>query len=298
MKTLTTNRLRTGAFTTTAALVALLAIGCSEKGTDSAAATANINEDVAESVASSTGSDDGGLTDQMADAVSLANGEVPAAPKFAGETMLAAAAPTYDAGTGLWSQSFTRERGLQTGLYYAFVSRTYTWRFLNQNGQFQQFYVTGSDTARTIQFNIVDGDGRHKTPRLSQVLTGILGSWVVSNANSDTVTLNGSYSRSAIDTIKTRRAIRTYDHDLSKTISNVRIDRNGSQLLDRRISGVVTGTYNADITFQTISVYNERSVSRSYTVTYNGDGTATVVINGASFTIILQTGELATDEAL
>lgn len=298
MKTWFMNRLRTGVITAMSSSLLMLAVGCSEKGTDPAFLTATVDEDVAESVASSTGSDNGGLTDQMADAVALANGSTPAAPRYNGEQMLAASAPTYDASTGLWTQSFTRERGLQAGLYYAFISRTYTWRFLNANGLAQQFYITGADTATTIQFNIVDGDGQHKTPRVSQLLTSLAGSWVVTNANKDTVTLNGTYSRSALDTIKTRRAIRTYDHALSKTISNVLIDRSGAELLERRISGVVVGSYAADITFQSSSVYNERSVNRTYTVTYNGDGTATVVINGKNFTIIIDAGELVTDEVM
>src|ERR1039457_2646106 len=93
----------------------------------------------------------------------------------------------YDSTTGWWTITVTRARGNVLGFYYADYSRIYQDQFLNNNGQFQKFYIVpdGStfDTAYTFNHKIVSGSGILKTPKVSHQLTGLSGAWAVTGTN-------------------------------------------------------------------------------------------------------------------
>ncbi len=154
-----------------------------------------------------------------------------------------------------------------------------------------QYWTNGTDTAYSVQFDIVSGSGEHRTLRVSQQLTGLSGSWVATGVNTDTVTINGTYSRSAVDTITTPFATRTLNHSISMNFVDLKGPRGSRLDLSQNLSGTVTGEYQAQVTFQRGTAYRERSVDRNFTIVL-GDGSASISLDGKHFMSNVQTGDL------
>ena len=271
----------------------LLVLGC-EKSTDPA--TDTTTQDAAESIASAIGEDNGGVLDQLGDLALLcspsglqnfsmasANGGSLAKGGQVPDTLY------YDTITGYWTIEVSRERSEMFGLYYANFSRIYEVQFRNSAGQPQQFYVVGSDTARSVNFRILGGTGYARSPRWNHTLTDILADWTVTNAHTNILTVNGSYSRSAIDTLLTYNGVRAADHALDMTISDVTGPRGNRNNISVATSGQLSGTYAGTITFISGTAYGERDFTRNFTVVFN-NGTATITVNGRTFTSDLKTG--------
>jgi hypothetical protein len=265
--------------------VSLFSSGCSDNPVESVV-TESPDSDVAMSLASAVGEEDGGVADQIGDLTEFIGPE--AVAKISSENSVV---KSYDSVTGTWTIEIMHQRGLETGLYYAHVERTYLLRYRNKLGEPMQYWTNGVDTAYSVLFDIVSGSGRHWTPRLSQALTGLSGSWVATGCNTDTITINGSYFRSAVDTLTTARATRTLDHSLQMNLVNV-VGPRGSRLnLAEKISGTVTGTYQAEATFQRGEAYRERNINREFSINL-GDGTSTIIVNGVNYKGDIQTGDI------
>lgn len=279
------------------ALAALALAACQNDDPMSSNDSLNATEDAAESIASAVGADNGGATDQLSDVIELAGTSGLQKPsevllgKYSEPNAIASIDTSYDPVTGTWTLRLERERGNPNGIPYAEISRTYTYQFLNKNGQPQKYWKTGADTAYTIKFNIVEGTGTHRTRRLSQELTGLSGNFTATGVNTRLVTINGTYSRSAVDTITTRNAMRTLDHTLNLTFTNVQGPRGSRLDLSRKISGTVSGTYTAKVTFQRGESYGETTINRSFTINLGG-GNANLNVSGKSFEADLTSGEL------
>jgi hypothetical protein len=256
--------------------------------------TTEATEDAAESIASAIGSENGGVVDQLRDVMELASfGRLHAQ----GEDGLSKASgfgkidTSYDETTGTWTLKLSRERGDPNGIPYAQISRTYTYQFLNKNGQPQKYWKVGADTAYTIKFNIVDGTGTHRTRHLSQRLTGLSGALTATGVNTRLVTINGTYQRSAVDTITTREAVRTLDHTLKLTLTNVQCPVGQRSESVRKLTGTISGTYNAYVTFQRGESYGEKTINRTFTIDLS-EGKADIDIRGLKFKGDLMLGEL------
>ncbi|KAA0226114.1 hypothetical protein EDS67_20665 [candidate division KSB1 bacterium] len=279
------------------ALAALALVACQNDDPVSSNDSLNATEDAAESIASAVGADNGGATDQLSDVIELAGASGLQKPaevllgKYSEPNTIASIDTSYDPATGTWTLRLERERGNPNGIPYAEISRTYTYQFLNKNGQPQKYWKVGADTAYTIKFNIVEGTGTHRTRRLSQQLTGLSGSFTATGVNTRLVTINGTYFRSAVDTVTTRNAVRTLDHALNLTFTNVQGPRGSRLELSRKISGTVSGTYTAKVTFQRGESYGETTINRSFTINLGG-GNATLNISGKNFEADLTSGEL------
>lgn len=272
-------------------LAALVWTGC-DKSTDPVD-EAVLDEDVATAVAGAVGEDGGGAADQVNDAASLAStGGIPASAALTnapyGADGVAAIDTVYDAASGWWTATLTRTR-LAPGVgYAAYVYRVYQYQFLNSGGTAQRRYIVNGDTARTINFKILRGIGYHRTPRRVHRLDSLSGNWVVTNAHLPTVTITGStdtYYRHGIDTLTTPAATRTHDNVLR--ITDLQVTR--TRGLTPSVSGTMSGTYEATITFLRGEVYREKSVSREFTVTYTGDETR-VGVGGRNFRFDRQFG--------
>lgn len=279
------------------ALAALALAACQNDNPVSSNDSLNATEDAAESIASAVGADNGGATDQLSDVIELAGASGLQKPaevllgKYSEPNTIASIDTSYDPVTGTWTLRLERERGNPNGIPYAEISRTYTYQFLNKNGQPQKYWKTGADTAYTIKFNIVEGTGTHRTRRLSQELTGLSGSFTATGVNTRLVTINGTYFRSAVDTLTTRNAVRTLDHALNLTFTNVQGPRGSRLELSRKISGTISGTYTAKVTFQRGESYGEKTINRSFTINLGG-GNANLNISGKNFEADLTSGEL------
>ena len=281
------------------AMAVFVLAGCDKNDPASSNENATVaTEDAAESIASAVGSDNGGAMDQLADIAELASiagiqGDGGAALGKGEQT--ADIDTSYDPGTGTWTVVISRERGNPDGPYYAAFSRTYTYQFLNKDGQPQKYWLVRNggqvDTAYTIKFNIVEGTGTHLTPRLSQQLTDLSGAFTATGTNTPLITINGTYSRSAVDTITTRNSVRTLDHTLSLNFIDIKIPRGPRATYATQITGTITGNYTATATFQRGDLYREKNIDRDFTITLSG-GNARIRMNGLDYFGDLLRGEL------
>jgi hypothetical protein len=279
------------------AFATLVMMGCDKSNPVSATDDMNATEDAAESIASAIGSDDGGMADQLSDVVELASRSGIQAQSSAGLDKYSNAAEfakidtSYDPATGTWTLKLSRERGNPNGVPYAQISRTYTYQFLNKNGEAQRYYIVGGDTAYTINFNIVEGTGTHRTNRLSQKLTGLSGNFVATGVNTRLITINGNYQRSAVDTITTRNSVRTLDHTLKLSFTDVQVPAGRRFEHRRKITGTISGNYTAFVTFKSGESYSEKNINRDFTIEL-GDGECNIHIRGLKFVGDLLLGEL------
>ena len=271
-------------------LIALALGGCS--GDDPAAPTATITaeKDAATAIAADLGADDGGLMDQLGDAVGFAGGADMFAMHGGCEGLRNA---VYDDATGTWTITVERERGDPDGVPYASFLRVYTLRFLDADGLAQQRYVVESDTARTIEFAILSGEGLHRTLRLEQTLLSLEGEFAVTNAHEPLVTINGWYARSGRNVLEVPRFLRTHDSTLQLELIDVVAPRGAGRDLAEAVSGTVTGTYEALITVTRGDAYTEREILREFTVELgDGEGLMTMARSAHQYRARLRTGEL------
>jgi hypothetical protein len=253
------------------------------------------DQDVAESVAGTVGENTGGAVDQIGDVSMIAS--LGGLSKTADFEDAAVIDKSYNDTTGFWTVHLIREHGSPNGLNYAYAERTYTFQFLNKDDNFQKYYITGSDTAYTIKFNIVSGSGRHKTRRLSQELLELNGAWVITNANQPNITINGSYHRAATDTIRTFQKTRTHYHTTDLTFIDIVTTRASRWQFGKKLSGTITGHYHSEVTFDGPRGYSEKTVDRDFTIVFGNDS-ATITINGNEYKFNISTGELSGDAGM
>ena len=249
------------------------------------------NQDAAESVASDLGQNSGGTVDQIADLSTIATAENQLA--FTGLAKASASVKSYDAtynsSLGVWTISVIRN--FNNGQYLADVERVYQVQFLNSAGDAQMFYVSRGDTADTVKLDIISGSGKHTSPRLSQELKDLSGSLVATNIKSGIMTINGSYLRSAVDTLTTMNATRTLDHTLTLTVTNLTCPVGAKDNAYQYLSGTINGTYNAEASFINGSGYSNRAISHEINLVF-GEGEAAITINGETYTADIEAGEL------
>lgn len=277
-------------------MVAASAMLAAMVGCDSSTAvddTVSANADVAESLAKLTAEDTGGLVEQVGDVMELAtvgdiHGQSDAiAAKFDSFTV----ERSYDEATGTWTISVSRELGDPEGERYLSFSRTYQVQFLNEGGAPQKFFVTASDTAHAISFVIVEGSGTLTTPHISAQRENITGEWMATGVNTDTVTLNGTYGRSGGHTITSLEAVRTLDYELSLEVVDLVGPKGSRRDLSQKLSGTITGQYDATATFERGDAYREREISKQFTIVIE-DGTATITVEGQVFGSNVRSGDL------
>lgn len=271
-------------------LAAFALAGCSDDtNTPEAIGIVSAEKDAAETIATDLGADDGGLVDQLTDAVSFAGG-VDLSLKSADECEGLREAD-YDAATGTWTITIVRERGDPESLPYASFTRVYTLRFLDEMGEPQEHYMVDGEAARTIEFAIVSGEGEHLTMRVEQELLELAGQFVITDAHTDVVTINGTYTRSGVNELETDRFERTHTSTLNLALIDVVAPRGVGRDLSEAVSGTVTGTYEATITVTRGDDYSEREIYREFNIEL-GDGEAQVFMNRDRYRVRLKTGEL------
>jgi hypothetical protein len=247
----------------------ILATGCAKENTTEPTQNSQVsaNSDAAESIASAVGENTGGTIDQMGDLLSLASAEeYTGLAKDVSDSGVESREVTYDPITGTWTVKLERERGTPGGSHYALIERTYTYQYLSLAGQPQQHWITEGDTARTILFNVIEAAGRHKTPRLSQALRSLDANLTATGCNTPLITINGSYSRAAVDTITTQKMVRTHDHELSLTMTDLQGPRGSRLNFAEKLSGTISGSYHALVTFTRGDAYSEKEIDRDFTI--------------------------------
>ncbi len=283
-------------------ILVVVMTGCKKDNNPVEAPNTILLNDAAESIAGAMGDENGGTTDNLADAFMLAqnNGSINGIEPLAegGIEIVNTPIRNYDSTTGFWTVSIDRSR--QGNQVSASFSRVYKYQYL-KNGIFQKNYITGSDTATTMKFEIVSGTGYFKNPRVSHRLLSLSGSWIATNINKDTITVNSvtAYKRSAVDSITTRNALRALSHELTLNLTDVKGPRFKNvflatdpkrALFANAISGTATGTYKATISVQRGSLYNERTVDKSFTITF-GNGEGKIGVGGMMFPFDMKGGQ-------
>ena len=182
----------------------------------------------------------------------------------------------YDSISGWWTVTVTRHRGTLPGFYYADYTRVYQYQFLNKDDQFQKFYIvpvgTTFDTAYTVNHKIVSGTGILKTPKVSHRLISLSGVWTVTGANIPIVTLNSTepYIRTVSDTVSRNGVVRTLNGTLTLNFINIKGPRGSGLNWHRKLSGTISGTYHAVVTFRKGTTYTETTIDRIINITLGG----------------------------
>lgn len=280
-------------FLTPGALALLLAVGLA--GCDAADAdpdpSANVSaaEDAAVSIAAAVALDGGGALDVAASAAadgddgttSLTGGDGPFYFGCAFELV-------YDGGTQTWSQRRQCERGDPDGLFYARFSRASEYQFLDAYGDPQPF----PDGAASKHFTLLSGEGVVIRPRFRHALLDVGAVLDVTDLQSDLVTVNGVYDRSATDTLSTFNAERTLVYDLDLSYVDVRGPRGGDWT--QNVSGTIEGQYDAVRTFTGPFGTRRDEIHEAFTITFGdaADSDMVLRVGGETFHADPVTGEV------
>lgn len=274
----------------TIAFFAFMFTGCSEDNSVSPTTDAlDVNTDVAESIAGAVGESSGGVVEQVGDVIDLTSQLK--LGKTSADGFLDHREATYDETTGMWTLVVKRERGIVGTIPFGTWTRTFTYQFLNSKGAVQKFFITDGDTATSINYNIVEGDGYYKNFRLSHDLKEIEGSFVATETNTDIVTVNGVYKRAAVDTITTQSFTRTSDHSVELNVIDVKGPKGSRRNLAEKVSGTITGTFHADITFDGERGYAEKTVDKDINIVID-NGEATIDVNGNIYMSDIESGQI------
>lgn len=173
-------------------------------------------------------------------------------------------------------------------------------QFRDADGQPQRNYNVDGQTAASMTYTILSGNGSFTSPRTSNSHTIPAGdrspsSWTFDDLGTGTLTINGSGSRATTGEMSGRRGERVRNAVITTQAQDVVLQRGeGIQ------SGTLTGTYEADVTLtgdngnevtRTVSVEYEAVFSGGdVTVTFTGGGER---FNGQSFVFNSGTGEPA-----
>ena len=287
----------------------VLGSGCKKNSTEPLTTTTTVtaNQDAAQSIANAMGEDNGGVADQIGDAVDAtgSSGVMLNVGAFSPEqggllkgvaTDADTVTKTFNASDTSWTIYVSRHR---VGLFgrQAGFTRTYNVKFIDPNGITLPRYGTTSpaDTATTIKFSVLSGTGYTITKFVSTHLLSISSDFTITGTNTSSVTVNGTFTRTGTDTIKTLLGERVLNHTLTATLVNVtrpRIPRYvQSTGVPRATGGTITGTYTATVNVISGSSYSERSFTKTFTITFGTDGSSTIVVGGANFSCDLQVGE-------
>ncbi len=285
----------------------LLVTGCKKNSTGPVLdPSLNSNQDAAQSIANAVGEDNGGVADQMgdvADATGSAgisanvgslwtDGPLMKSTSTNGDSI----AKTFNASDSSWTVFVTRSRVGVLGRMAGFT-RTYYIKFIDQNGTALPRYVTTApaDTASTILFKVLSGSGYTKTQFVSTHLLSISSDFVVTGANTSTMTVNGTFTRTGIDTIETLTGERVLNHTLVATLVNLTGPRTPRYMMitrtPRATGGTITGTYTATVSVLRGNSYTDRSFTKTFTITFGG-GNGSIDLSGSHFTCNVVYGEV------
>jgi hypothetical protein len=279
------------------ASVLLFSVSCGKKnsadsGGDATAMSAE--SDAAEAIAGAMGEDTGGLAESIGDILEIAGGSSFHGLGKADAGFFAGAGedsdPVYDNQTGRWMITFTREYGSPSEARYGSITRTVTVRFVRSGLYSQRKFVMNGDTASAIEYSILSGSGRHRTPNISQKLNFIGAALTATGTNSGFVEMKGTYRRSASDTITTAGSRRTIEYTLNLALDSLQAPRGDRDRLVETVSGNLTGTFTGHVTFETGESYNEKDITREFSIEL---GDAPVLkIRGRNYPINLGAGGL------
>lgn len=284
-------------------ILTFLIVGCKkeENPVDAQTTDAAATLDAAESIGAALAINNGGALEQLSD-IMITSGEGtlesgPTGSVFGFGNGWADVRRSYDSITGWWTVAVSRNRGDSTGLFHTRYDRIYMHRFLNSAGNFQKFYITRNngvaDTAYTVENRIVSGSGSLVRPGISRKLLSLSAEWKVTGANTSQVTVNtlpaSPLVRTASDTISRVNVLRTLNNSLTLNFVNVTGPRTRGLNWHRAVSGTITGSYTATVTFRRGDEYREKVINRTISITLGGDKIK-LALGGQTFLVDPETG--------
>ena len=246
-------------------------------------------DDAADVVSDAIASNNGGAMDQVNDVFEIAGG-VGVGVETLGKTSVDSTfwSKSFDNTTTQWTMNLYKQMsGL---LYYGIWKREYQYQFI-ANGKAQEFRApTGGSVADSILHQIIQSgcSGYFLTPRLTHHLISLSAKWVASNTNTDTVTINGTYTRSGVDTITSvARKGRVLVNSLSLTFKNVKGPRGLRLIRSEKTSGEIDGILIATVTVPGNAPF---TITKTFTIILSG-GSATYTIDTTPYVRDLATGD-------
>jgi hypothetical protein len=254
------------------------------------------SEDAATTIASAMSEEDGGAIDQMGDASQLATQAGTLSQAAEGTELVIGAgvkdsvSRTFNSSDTSWTVYVQRTRTSAFGLNTASFYRRYQFQFRNKNDVAQQNYITGSDTAYSMIFKLLEGTGVRKVAfRSTHRLTSLSGLWILTGTNTSVVTMNGSSNRAGSGTLRTRDAERTLNYTLSLNFIDCKTLRGNRTSISDSASGTVSGVYNATVSFSRGDLYKEKTIHREFTVAFTG-GMSHIQMGGRTFKFRMRDG--------
>ena len=275
-------------------IAASLHTGCSKNtnnpiaSNDQTSRSVVLADNVADAVSDALASNNGGAMDQVNDVFELAAGVGIGSGiglgKILGDSILVNR--SYDSTAIAWTTSVFKQKSLPP-LYYGVWTRDYWYQF-SANGHPQKFRITGNVVVDNIKHKLTGGTGYYFTPRLVHHLRSISSDWTASSANTDTVTINGTYSRAGVDTVlAVARKGTVLDHTLSLNFVNVKGPRGSRLNRSEKTSGTIQGTYTATVT---APGKDPVTITKTFTIALGG-GNAAFAIDGTRYVADLATGD-------
>lgn len=263
--------------------------GCSKDDSVDSPATVlpTADADVFETVIAALGEDNGGIVDLAGDMAAAAD-DVDSFPVSA-KRAAGVGVPAYDSATGTWQVQIMRQNGSPAEPFHASYMRTYRYQYRNQLGETLHYRVAGTDTAYMIRFEIMEGSGSCHTNRIAQQIQSMIGTFDVSGVNGDTIAINGTCTRTGLDTLLSYQSVRTLQYQMELTFANVRCLRGQAQDLARQITGELSGNFTANVSFMSGYTYGETAITRTMAIVM-GNGQATVSIGEGTYDGDLATG--------
>ena len=275
-----------------AALVLALA-ACDAAGSGDSALTPADLDDAATVVASALAVDAGGLLEDAAAGASLA-APASADARHAGPVRPGCDADrTYSEADALWTVALDCERGQPDGRFYASFERLTAYRFLDADGQPQPERAG----ATAVEVDVLSGASQFRSPRGTHVLRSLTARLAVSDLDADLVTVDGTVRRSAADTLRGVRGVRTLDYDLDATLDGVRGPRAVSRRWRTAVEGTITGTLRATLTRtprggEATTVEVDEAFTITFPVAGGGDRVAEIALGGRRYRTDVETGEV------
>ena len=274
-------------------VLALVLAACDAASPDDAALTTADLDDAAAVVASALAVDAGGLLEDAAAGASLA------APASADAWHPGPRRPgcdadrTYSEADALWTVALDCERGQPDGRFYASFERLTAYRFLGADGQPQP----ERDGAASVEVDVLSGASQFRSPRGTHALRSLTARLTVSDLDAELVTVDGTVQRSAADTLRGARGVRTLDYDLDATLDGVRGPRAVSRRWRTAVEGTVTGTLRATLTRtprggETTTVEVDEAFTVTFPIVGGGDRVAEIALGGRRYRADVETGEV------
>ncbi len=247
--------------------------GCKENSTEPTTITdlSSTTDEAAYNVSTQLSESSSGVADQIGDAFTLAF-PTSFAKMLDGAKDTTFKTRVWDNVNKLWTVTVDRKIPEQSMRVTHTFTRVYTIQYLNKNNEPMMYWKVGNDTAYTIKFKILEGTSYFKNPIITHRLLNLVADMTITNANKATVTMNGTMKREGSDTVAAKNLTKTHNYKLDLKFENVTGPRRNKLALQNKLSGTITGTYEAVVSYKLGDTYQEETITKVINIQLDGTG--------------------------